>query len=353
MLKRLSLILFLFVLLPTSILGAEAKSPIHIGAIFVLSGPAASWGLNAQRGTMLAVEKINAAGGVGGRRLEVIYEDTGGSTARAVEAYKKLVKIDRVEYILGPNFQKEAMAVAPLALSDKIFLLGATYLPNPPVNMFPVWMDAEFEADLLAEHVIKKHKRVGILSSQDSWESLIAARFKKTFQEKGGEIASFFEPVPDSTDVRSEVLKTKKESLEAIFISSYLLFAKYTRELQRLAVEVPIYGQELDVSVLNSAGEAAEGVVFITPAEPKQDFRKSFKKRFGEEPDLPAVQSYDTIYILARALQDTDQSFESLSRHFESFPDYAGASGTFRLQAGRTVVDTEFRIVKNGKIERL
>lgn len=349
--SKIFVAVLLFVLVPY--VHAEQLLPIKIGAIFILSGDGAEWGTNAQRGTMLAVEEINSSGGVRGRPLQVIYEDeTAGSSVAAVKAFQKLVTVDRIKYLLGPSWQDAVMAVAPLARRSKVMMVGATYMPRPSENMFSVWMDAEVEADRIANHIIKRYQRVGILSSQQSWESIVAARFKQTFEALGGEIVSFFEPAPDATDVNSEVLRTRSASPEAVFISSYLLFSKYSKGLRRLGVGAPIFGQELDQSIVDTSGSAAEGVVFIRPAQPDRSFQEKYRKRFGAEVDIPAVQSYDAVYVLARALRGSGESYDALVKYFKDFPDYTGASGTFSIEDGRTVVDTELRMVRGGKIER-
>ena len=238
-----------------SLAQADPRSSIKVGAIFILSGVGAEWGTNARRGTMLAVEEINSKGGIQGRRLEVVYEDEpGGSAVGAVQAYQKLVRIDKVKYLFGPNWQDEMMAVAPLAMRDKVIMVSATYMPNPPENVFLVWMDAEIETDKIVEFIFPNYNRVAVLSSQQSWESLVAARFKKTFQRKGGVISSFFEPSPDATDVKSEVLRTKAASPEAVFISSYELFPKYSKGLRQLGVNAPIFGLEIDQTVVDTSG---------------------------------------------------------------------------------------------------
>ncbi|RMD85442.1 MAG: amino acid ABC transporter substrate-binding protein [Candidatus Dadabacteria bacterium] len=350
--KKIIFIFSAFFFLP--IVKAENITPIKIGAIFILSGEGSAWGINAQRGTILAVEEINSSGGIRGRPIEVIYEDEpGGSAVKAVEAYHKLTKIDKVKYILGPSWQDEVMAVAPLSKRDKVIVVGATYMPNPPENMFMVWMDAEIEADRIVDYVIDRFHKVAVLSSQQSWESLVAKRFKKSFESRGGKVAAFFEPLPSATDVKAEALKTKAASPDAIFISSYLLFSKYTRELRRLGVKAPFFSQELDQTAVDSSGKAAEGTIFIRPAQPDNDFLEKFRKRFGTDPDIPAAQSYDALYVLARALKSVGEDYGRLVEHFKNFPAYRGVCGTYRLQGGKTITDTELMVIKNGAIRKL
>jgi branched-chain amino acid transport system substrate-binding protein len=327
---------------------------IRIGAIAILSGDGAAWGVNQQRGTLLAVEEINRAGGIGGRRLEVLYQDSpSGSPQKAVSAYRQLVDLKKVRFILGPSWQDEVMALAPLAARDGVFLISASYMPKPPANYFSVWIDAEVETDLMAEHIFRKYKRVAVMSSTQSWEALVAARFRETFEKLGGAIVSYEEPLSDANDVRVQVLRIAASKPEPVFISTYNHFAKFTRQLAVQHLKPALYGIEYDQTIIDNAANAAEGVIFIGPAQAHGEFVDKFRARWNAYPDIPAVQSYDAAKILARFLAEKGEDVNGAFDYFRNFRSYQGAAGLIERRNGKTVISTSLYQVKGGKIEKV
>jgi branched-chain amino acid transport system substrate-binding protein len=303
---------------------------------------------------VLAVEEINAGGGIKGRKIEVTYEDEpGGSAEKALAAYRKLVSVDRVRLIFGPSWQGELTALAPQASRDGVILATASYAPNLPANVLTVWIDADAEADIAARHVRERFKRAAVLGSSEAWEAKVAARFRDTFVSLGGEVSSYAEPLSTAADVGSEVLKVKQGGPQAVFVSSYLLLARYLREMKKLKIEAPVFSIELDQSVIDSAQGAAEGIVFVRPFTYCTKFARRFRERFGEEPDIPAAQSYDVVYMVAEALKNTDGGFEAMERYLGGIKRFNGASGLISREGGRTTISTRFFAVRGGKIEAL
>lgn len=280
--RVLTALVFIYSCVFVSQANSEEKnnSTIRFGAISVLSGEGASWGVNLQRGIILAVDEVNASGGINGKKVDVLFEDSPNGIARnAVTAYSKLVSNNGIKFILGPVMMDELLAVAPMAQRDGVFLGGATYMPNAPKNFFTTWIDADIESDLLAKHIYEKFKKVAILASQQSWESQVANRFKNTFAELGGEVVIFEEPSFEATEVKTEVLKTRQKQPDAIFITSYLLLSKYIKEIKTFGMNVPIFSIELDQTVIDSSGTGAENLVFIAPSAPSDEFVKKFKQK--------------------------------------------------------------------------
>ncbi|MBX7136900.1 MAG: ABC transporter substrate-binding protein [Oligoflexia bacterium] len=338
-----------------SVTGQEVSAPGHIkvGAISVLSGEGASWGVNHQRGTLLAAEEFNRKGGINGRSLEVIFEDSPSGIARnAVSAYTKLTSNDHVKFILGPLMMDEMLALAPLSKRDGVFLGGATYMPNPGDNAFSTWIDADLESDRIAREVLSKYKKVAILASQQSWEEQVAVRFNSTFTHFGGSIVLFEKPSFDAADVRAEVLKMKQKRPEAVFITSYLLLAKYLKEMRALGMSLPIFSLELDQSVIDSCSGAAEGLIFIAPDAPTDAFVKKFRERWKAEPDIPAASSYDAANLLFTAMNESGAEVKKVIDFFKAFQGYDGAVGRIERVDGKTVISTALYRVEHGKIVR-
>ena len=116
----------LLVVMTVSFVGCSKadSDTIKIGGVFPLSGPVAVYGIEAKNGIELAIEEINAAGGVNGKMLELVGEDDEGSPEKSVNVYKKLVTKDKVEYIIGSLTSGCAAAIAPLAQAQKVLMLA-------------------------------------------------------------------------------------------------------------------------------------------------------------------------------------------------------------------------------------
>ena len=221
----LSILVLLAVGLPLSSLAEKqtdrrSSAQIQLGAISVLTGAGAAWGVNHQRATILAVEEWNTRAGDTAPKFNVTFADSPNGLGRnAVTAYSQLVKVQQTNFILGPVMQDELLALLPRALKDGVFLMGATYAPSLAKNFFSTWIDADFESDLIARRVFERFQRVAVLGSQQSWEPQVAGRFRQTFADLGGQIVSFQEPSFEAVDVRTEVLKACSHNPAAIFIS--------------------------------------------------------------------------------------------------------------------------------------
>lgn len=355
LLYKLTLSLFAIIL---NVEASQAAEPdtYNIGAILILSGNASNYGFYSQRGANLALDEINAAGGIKGKPLRIIYEDeSGGKAMPALSAYRKLTKQDGVKFILGPNFQDALAALAPIAERDKVFLVtpSCTTSETAPSFVFSTWPNAEHESETIAKRIFIRSKRLAILGEQQAWSSIVDAQVIKTFRELGGEIVAHEAPAPQATDVRSEILRVKAASPDAILISGYNLFGLYAKEIQRVGLAVTIFGIELDQSAIDSAGGSAENLIYIGPSMPNSQFVKKYSSKFSSPPDLPASNSYDAVHMLSSAIAQVGDDPEAVANYFREIKEYQGSSGTIARAGGRTKLSLSFYSVKNGKIVRV
>jgi branched-chain amino acid transport system substrate-binding protein len=284
--------------------GIADTTPIKVGAILILTGANAEYGVQAQRGAQLAVDDINQAGGVGGRPLSIIWEDeTAGKADRAVAAYRKLVHVDGVKFIVGPSFQDGLLAIAPLAKTDGIALVTPSTPSLGLPQVFATWIDPSIEADHIAQHIRKTCKTVSVLAAQQSWELMVAEAFKSKFLELGGEVVSYAAPLTTTTDLRTEVLHVRRAKPDAVFISSYTLLPNYIIELRKQRVAVPLFTIEADRAALRAAGASSDGLISLGPSVPEGSFGHKYQMKYQEAPDNPSFQAYDAVQLLAKAIE--------------------------------------------------
>ena len=351
---RIIFLLSVFLVLAKLAIAAESfedLSEIKVGAIYAMTGDWASWGKNCRQGTELALATLEKY--PINRKFKVIFEDSpNAKPMNALSAFKKLVDIDRVKFILGPMSPEEYAAVAPLADRGGIplFPFVSSRIQIPAAAF--MWMDPETEAQRIADYVALRHRSVAILSSNQEWDVQVGQSFKKRLLDKGLTTPVIEEPPFDSTEVRTQIAKLATKRYDAIFISSYLLLPRYLKQLQAAKIHKPIYSIEIDSSAVAASGAAAEGLQFIRPAAPTHEFTEIYRTKWGAEPDIPATQCYDSMMILNQVVLAGVTDARAFAKYFKSAPIFNGASGRISIQGGKTVMSTDLFEVKEGRVIR-
>lgn len=329
-----------------------------VGAPLVLSGDAAAWGENAQRGFDLAVEEINSSGGVNGKSIQVKYEDTAGEATNAVSAYQKLTTIGEVDALVGPLLQAELAAVAPLITRDKLPTVAPSYLPaqnrTTTYNPLLVWMDPTTEAGRMAEYVYGSGaKTASVISTHDSWEKEVAEGFANRFSSLGGRVIHQELLQPDATDVKAAVTKALNEQPAAVFVGTYFQFIPIIKTIKELGYRGKLYGIEVDSYLANETKPLSDGLRFIAPDFYTDEFIQKFKLKYGQEPGIPAGQAYDAMYLLtsfAKEERDREGILAAMSR----FTSYSGVSGKLTVTPdGKSILPTAIFEIHNGQFVRL
>ena len=338
--------------------GGKPTENIKIAALLSMSGDASAWGENAQKAIELATEEFNQKGGINGRKIEMIYEDTGGDPKRAVAAFQKVTTIDRVIAVLGPLNQTEDAAVVPLINQNNIATIIPGYLPlqnrKDLTNPLIVWMDAELEAGRLAEHVFSQGIRtVGIIGTLDAWESTVSNAFAEKFKAVGGTVTEMETVQPDSSDMRLSATKVIASKPQAIFLGTYYQFVNSTKALSDQKYPGKLFGIEIDDYLAGETAGWANGLVFIAPDYYTNDFVQVFTAKYERAPGLPAGQSYDAANLLFSLLEkniDRDDILELM----KEFSSYNGVSGELTiLPDGRPSLPTALFELKEGKVVRI
>lgn len=337
---------------------AVSGETIKVAALLSLTGDAAAWGENAQKAIQLATEEANQKGGINGKQIEIIYEDTAGDAKRAVSAYQKVTSIDHVVAVLGPLNQTEDLAVMPLIIQTGTPTIIPGYVPlknrTNLGNPLFVWMDAEVEAGRLAQYLFDQGIRtVAVIGTLDSWENTVSTSFAEKFKLLGGTVTEQEMVQPDTADMKLPVTKVLATKPQAIFLGTYYQFINSTKVLRDLGYTGKLYGIEVDDYLAKETAGWTSGLDFIAPDYYKDDFIKAFETKFGRAPGLPAGQSYDAANILFSFLkQSSDQ--KNMLEAMKNFTNYTGVSGELTIASdGRTYLPTALFELKNGQITRL
>jgi branched-chain amino acid transport system substrate-binding protein len=354
-------------------LTAHAADTIKVGEFACLTGKDATFGQSQHKGILLALEELNAAGGVLGRKIEVISEDNQSKSGESATVAKKLLSRDKVIAILGEVTSGRTLEVAPLAQSAKIPLIasGAT---NPAVTqkgdyVFRVCFIDDFQGTVMAKFALTdlKAKKVATLTSVSSAYSVgLAKFFKETFTANGGIIVSEKNFSEGDKDFRAQLTAVKAAGADAVFVPSYYTEAALiARQARDLGINVPFFGGDGWVAdqLLEIGGEALNGCYYSTHFSPEnqdpvvQAFVKKFKARWGanENPDAFAALGYDAAYVLVDAIKRAGSTDgPKLRDALAATKNFTGVTGVTNIDANRDASKPAAIIaIKKGKLEFL
>lgn len=341
-----------------AVTGNVTKETIKVGSILPLTGEAAEIGLRAQESINLALEEINSQGGINGKQIEVIFEDSKCDARAGSDAATKLINFDRVSIIIGGLCSGETLGAAPLAEQNKVVLLSpcssAPKITQAGDYIFRVYPSDSFQGSFGAEYVFNKGiRKVAILHTIGDWGNGIKDVFKQRFTELGGQIVAEESFEQSATDLRSQLTKIKAANPELIYMPAYSqgagLILKQAKELGINAKFLDGDGGD-DPNVIKVASDAAEGFQVTVASSGSDVFSQRFKNKFGHEPLVCTSYSYDATNIVAQILKKIGNNGENIKTELYNVKNYNGVTGSISLDSNgdRTTAEYIIREVRNG-----
>jgi branched-chain amino acid transport system substrate-binding protein len=350
-----------FLLIQCSKQGSEV---VTIGAVLPLTGSGAIWGQNAKKGIDLALDEINSGGGVKGRKLEVIYEDSESLPKSAVSALRKLINAHHVHATITDIASSNVLAMAPIAESNKVVMLspGASSpeITNAGEYTFRNWPSDALQGIYSAKIAYDKLKfrKVAIIYVNNAYGVGLKDVFTKEFNKLGGEVLITEAFKQEDTDYRMQLTKIKNIESDGIYIPGYPKeMALLLKQSKELGITKQILATEAfeDPKILEVAGDAAEGVIYSypKPADPKErivgEFINNYKKHYAEEPGICSDTGYDAIRILAWAMEESGFTGPEIQKQLLKLKDFPGAAGLTTFdENGDAQKPFIFKTVKNG-----
>jgi branched-chain amino acid transport system substrate-binding protein len=352
---------------------AGATATIKIGEFASLTGKEAAFGQSSHKGTALAIEAINAAGGLLGKQVEFIYEDNRSTPGESATIAKKLITRDKVVALLGEVASGRSLEAAPIAQSNKVPMISPSST-NPKVTetgdyIFRVCFTDPFQGKLLAEFAKRtlKAQKVAIFSDVSAPYSVgLAQYFKAPFVANGGQVSAEQKYTGGDKDFKAQLTAIKATAPDAIFVPGYYTDAGLiVAQARQLGIKAPLFGGDgwEAPELIQIAGSALEGTYYSThfSAENQdanvQGFVAAYRAKYnGESPDAMAALGYDSAMVLADAIKraGTTESVK-LRAAIAATKDYDGLTGKTTLDAERnatksaviiTVKDNKFRYVE-------
>jgi branched-chain amino acid transport system substrate-binding protein len=354
--------------------GGEADT-IKVGEFASLTGKEATFGTSSHEGTVLAIEEINAAGGVLGRQLELIYEDNRSMQGESSTIAKKLINSDKVVALLGEVASGRSLEVAPLAQQAQIPMISPSST-NPDVTkvgdyIFRVCFTDPFQGRLLAEFARDTlgAKKVAVFSDVAAAYSVGLARFfSEPWVANGGEIVSEQKYTGGDKDFKAQLTVIKNANPDAILVPGYYSdVGLIVAQARQLGITVPLFGGdgwEAPELIQIAGAQNLVGTYYSTHFSPNstdplaQKFVAAYKARYnGKVPDAMAALGYDTVLVLADAIKRAGTTDgPALRDALAATSNFPGATGLTTLDANRdaskpaviiTVKDGQFAYVES------
>ena len=344
-----------------------AQETIRIGEFASLTGKEATYGQIVHKGTLLAIEEANAAGGVLGRKLELLTEDDQSKPGESATVVKKLISRDKVVALIGELTSGRTLEAAPVAQASRIPLVtpGATAVEVTAKGnyIFRVCFIDEFQGPVMAKFSLAtlKVRRVAILSSVSSAQSVgLAKYYRESFTAGGGTIALEQRYGEGDKDFRAQLTAIKAAGVEAIFVPGYYneaaLISKQARELGLTMPLLGVDGWE-SPQLIALGGAAVEGAYFSTHYSAENQspgvvaFNQRFRARWGEDSNAPSALAYDAALVLIDAIKRAGTTDGPRLRDaLAATKDFMGASGLITFDAQRNPTKSAVILtVKNGR----
>jgi len=343
---------------------APAAEPIYLGLVDEVTGPQAEAGVLTMNGVKLAVDDVNAAGGIMGRPVELRVEDNGSTNPGTVLAYSKLVDQGGVVAVIGPLRSTQVQAASPTIAKARIpaFIGGSdpslTRVNNPWI--FRIRPNDLFSSRVMAEHAVKtlKGTKIAVVHSTDTFGAGGKNALVEALKANGIEPVLIQGYTNNSQDFTAIVLAIKKSGAD--LLATYMTNAPdvgiFAKQLRQLGVSIPWIGSAslATDTALKLAGEALWGTYTVSDFviesnDESKAFAKKYRARHGADPDLFSGWAYGAVYLIKHAIEKAKSTDpEAIRQALLSTRGLKGVEGIYDFEPNGDAVHG-YNVVRNEK----
>ncbi len=362
---RKILTILLIIMMSTVFVGCKQEKTVDIGVIGTLTGMGSYFGQQEVKGLEVAKEIINSEGGINGKKINLIVEDSQTKSDLTVSAFYKLHNLDGVKFIIGDSWNGNTEALVPL-LEEKVlaFSPAAALSSLSKDDLFfrtvPQIKDMSYTlADYTYNSGIRK---VAIVSCTVSFCTEHTNYFTEKFEELGGKVVEVQKIQLGQADVKTELIKIKEKNPEAIFIPiSSVGMVNPLKQIKEFGLNVTIlggFGTE-SATLIQEHYEISKGVFYPhfydENFETKESlkFRNAYKTKYGSYPDATAINSYDALMIIADAISHVGEDPIKVKEYILN-KEYNLAGGNLSFDENGDVKKTIFiKTIKDRKFVKI
>lgn len=344
--------------------GTTIGDTIKVGVNLELTGTVAAYGNAENNGVKLAVQEINKAGGVDGKKIELVTKDNKSENAEASTAATNLAIQSQVNAMIGPatsgavaaaslNAQKTGVPLlTPSGTQDDLTL---DTVDGVKKYVFRTTFQDSFQGQVLAQYAysnLNAKKVVLYYDNSSDYAKGIAEEFKKKYQ---GDIVTTATFASGDKDFQSALTKIKNLDYDAIVMPGYYTETGIiTKQARDMGISVPILGPDgfNDDSFADLAGKAnANSVYYVSGYSTKtalsdkaNDFIKAYKAKYGSEPNMFAALSYDSVYMIAKAAEGAKTSID-IANNLAELKDFDGVTGKMTIDKKHNPIKTALMVI--------
>jgi len=326
-----------------------------IGEVGSLTGAQATFGISTRNGIELALDEVNARGGVKGKKVTVRVYDDQSKPEEAANAVTRLIAQDGAKLILGEVASTNSLAMAPKAQAAQVPMITPSST-NPKVTqvgdfIFRVCFIDPFQGLVMAKFArenLKAQKAAVLRDNKSDYSIGLAEAFTESFKKFGGQIVTSEDYAQGDTDFRAQLTAIKGAQPDVVFVPGYYtdagLIARQARQLGLKATLLGGDGWESE-KLFELGGTAIEGSFYSNhysaenPAPKTQKFLADYKQRFGSVPDSLAALGYDAAMVGVAAMQEAkDSSGAALRDAIARTKDFDGVAGKITLDEHRNAI---------------
>jgi len=348
---------------------ANTGGDILIGEYGSLTGAQATFGQSTHNAIMMAIDEINANGGVNGRKIKVLTEDDQSKQEEAANAVTKLISQNGVLAVLGEVASSCSLAAAPICQSNKVPMITPSST-NPEITkkgdyIFRVCFTDDYQGENIAKYAATQlHiKRAAILTDvKNDYSTGLTTTITRVFTSLGGQIVGTASYSNGDSDFRSQLTSVRAKNPEAIFVPGYYTdVGQIAIQSRDLGMKQPLLGGDgwESPKLIEIGGHSLDGSMYTNhyfygdPNPLVRNFVQKYKDRYGAIPDGMAALGYDAARVLADAIKRAKKlDGPSLKDAIAETKNFACVTGTITIGPERNAVGKKIIIeeVKNGQL---
>ena len=347
--------------------GTAIGDSVKIGINLEETGATGAYGSVEQRGALLAIEEINKAGGVDGKKFETFDYDNKSETTEATSVATKLTSKDKVNVMIGPATSGATAAAVKIADQAGVPLITPSAsqdgLTKGHDSLFVTIFQDSFQGKILAKYAndnLNAKKVILYTDNGSDYAKGIAKAFREAYK---GEIVADETFTAGDTDFQASLTKLKGKEFDAIVIPGYYTEAgKIINQARGMGIDKPILGPDgfnSEALVEQATAERANQIYYVTGFSTTGDvtdktkkFLEAYKAKYKEEPSMFAALAYDSVYMAAEAAKGAKTSIE-LRDNLAKLKDFEGVTGKMTIDADHNTEKSALMVTMNqGKVEK-
>lgn len=348
--------------------GGPSADEIPVGMVAPLTGAVAEWGEAMRNGAIMAIEEINAEGGVLGKPLRLFVENNNSIPTESSKLYESLVNDRKVVTVIGEIQSKATMNMGPLASRNQVPLLtpGSTSdeLTRPEYDwVYRVCFKDSFQGDVIAKFAVQQlgAKRVAIIyNQQDDYSTGLAQNARRVVKELGAEVIEDVAYSTGDTDFKAILNRVARADVQAVLATGYYReMGTMIRQARQVGITVPFVGGDgwSASQFLEIGGEALNGCFYSdhfvhdTQEPNARRFVDGYREKFKVLPNSMAPLGYDAVYVLKAAIEKAQSTDPAKIREALAKVEITGVTGKLKMGPDRSMIKPAVMVrIEDGKI---